>query len=492
LKTNNQTVYPNLVAKNASILLLTDITSKILQVGLSVVIARKLGASDLGLLRYAIAFVTMLSFIPDAGLGTYINREASRYPEKSGIFFINFVFAKAIFSILTFLIILSSLYFQGKEYDWSIIILAGLIMLLDSFIRFYTAFFRGFQKAEYEARILISENLLMALTGIIIISLGFGLVFMMKIRLFVVLLVFIIGLLILKKKILQPPFKFSITLCLNLLKSAIPFTILLILIKINANIGIVLLTNIKGTVSTGWYSAALSLTGIFQFIPTSVGGAILPAMTKFAKFGDINNLELTLSRSIKYIMILVVPIAVGTTILADKIILLVFGETFTPAIITLKILIWLVILSFSNSIFNVAFSAIDKEKRFVKIQFAATVINILLCITLIPLLGHNGVALSITSSQLIVFITSMIYISKYYNNVKILSIMQKPAIAAFIMLICLLLFQSLPLLLILVISVGVYIVSLFFINVFDSDELNMIKTYLIKLPNKFFNRSGSN
>lgn len=471
-----------IIAKNASILVVTDIVSKLLRTVLAIMIARKLGASDLGLLAYAIAFSELFSFLPGFGLKNFINREVAKHPEKSGRYFSNLVFAKLILSLATCFIILITSYIlkMGPEI-FTIVIITSSIMIFDSFLVFYTAFFRGFQKAEYEALILISVNFLVASTGIVIIGLGYGLLIMMIVRLIVTTMIFIAGFIILKMKILIPPFSLQKSFCIRLLKSASPFTVLSILIIINAHIGIVLLTQLKGTLYTGWYIAALKLCGIFQFIPASVAGAILPAMTKFAKEENMVSLYKTYQKSVKYLLMLVLPIAVGTCLLSKKIILLIYTEDFVQSIFTLRILIWLIVLAFTNTIFNAAFSSIGREKDFVRIQILGSILNISLCLLLIPRIGHNGVAVATVSSQLGVFILASIGISNYYQDSKIISLGFKPILATLTMGTFIIFISNFNIFIVVPIAVVIYCFSLFMFKSFDDEELAVLRVGVTKL-----------
>ena len=469
------------IAKNATILLLADIVSKVLQTLLSIIIARKLGSSELGLLRYAISFTVIFSFIPNFGFKTFINREVSKYPEKSGIYFSNLALVKLILSFFTFLIIFVSSAIMHAGYDQLMLVsMAALVMLLDSFIQFYTAFFRGFQKAEYEGLLRISLNFLIALTGIVIVSMGHGIILLMIVRLAVTFIIFVVGFLMIKIKIVSPPFTLRASSCASLIKSALPFTILTLLVVVNANIGIVLLTNMKSTTDTGWYTAALNLCGIFQFIPASIAGAILPAMTRFAREKDLQSLSSTLRKAIKCILIIVLPIAAGTTFLSDKIIIYIYGLEYSSAIFTLRILIWMIVLSFPNTIFNAALSSIDEEKKFVRVQAFGTALNILLCALLIPHLGHDGLAISVISSQFVVFVFALFYLSKYFTKINLSSIGCKPILATLFMLLGLIVAKDLHVLISVTTGFIIYVMFLLILKVFDTTEINFIKAGFLK------------
>ncbi len=471
-----------LIAKNAGILFITDIASKAMKIGLTIIIARKLGVAELGVLGTALAFAELFSFIPNFGFKNFINREVARYPEKSGVYFSNIFLIKLVLSIFTLsAIIIVSLFIPFQSENILLYSVAAIVMLAESFIQFYTAFFRGAQKAEYEALILTTEGLLVAGSGIIVIWLGYGILNMLLIRFLVTLIVIVGGSHILKNKILKSPFTISYTRSVELLRSSVPFTILAILVIINSQSGVVLLSYLKGPVATGLYLAAFKLCGIFQFIPASVAGAILPAMTQFAKENQIQNLTKTFSKAIKYLLIFVLPIAAAVSILADKIIILLYNQDYVDSIFTLRVLIWVIVLSFSNTIFNVAFLSINREKRFVQVQVVGTILFLTTCLVLIPLIGHNGLAIAAVSTQFIVFIVPAFLIKRYITNFKLASIGFRPILAAIIMMSIIFLISSMNFYLILVIAVLIYFISLLGLKSFDADEIALFKTGINRL-----------
>ncbi|MCI0514437.1 flippase [candidate division KSB1 bacterium] len=470
------------VAKNAGILLITDILSKVLLTVLSILVARMLGAIEFGVLGAAIAFSEMFSFLPNFGFKNYVNREVAKYPEKSGLYFSNIALMKAGLSLGTLALILFAAHFMNMDaHKYSIVVLATLIMLLESYIQFYTAFFRGFQKAEYEAAILVSQNFLIAIAGIVTVWLGYGLFAVMLVRTIAVTAVFIYGFLLLRAKILQPPYTLRRSLGIELLKASTPFTVLAALIVINAHVGIVLLNSIKGDEITGWYKAAFNLCGIFQFIPASVAGAILPAMTRFSKDLQFARAEKIFNRSIKYLLLLVLPVAAGTTVLADKIILFLYQEAFVPSILTLRILIWIIVLSFSNTIFNVAFLSIDREKNFMRVQILGTLVYIGMCVAFIPSLGHNGLALAAVAAQFAVFLTSAVMLARVFPGFNFRAIALKPLLASCLMALLAFACQSMHLFFILPVAAGSYLLLLLLLKTFDGEEIALFKTGMLRL-----------
>ena len=144
------------IAKNVSSLVTADIITIILEAVLTIFIARKLGASNLGLLAFAISFTRVSSLFIRFGFKNLISRDIAKDPSKTSVYLGNIFFIKLVFSIIIFTIILSILHFTKSQQEKTIIVmLASFIMILDAYIEFFNAFFRGHQKAEYEALVKI-------------------------------------------------------------------------------------------------------------------------------------------------------------------------------------------------------------------------------------------------------------------------------------------------------------------------------------------------
>ena len=89
----------------------------------------------------------------------------------------------------------------------------------------------------------------------------------------------------------------------------------------------------------GWYGAAHKLLDVFLFIPVAFAGAALPAITKAGQAPDNQRAHLT-GQSARVLLILALPIAVGISTLADRILILIYGPAFEPGALCLRILIW--------------------------------------------------------------------------------------------------------------------------------------------------------
>ena len=90
------------IAKNTSLLALSNIISAVLVFFLMVYIARYLGEIEFGKYSFAISFTGLFAILVDLGMYNYTIREIARNKELVNKFLSNVLFIKIILSILTF------------------------------------------------------------------------------------------------------------------------------------------------------------------------------------------------------------------------------------------------------------------------------------------------------------------------------------------------------------------------------------------------------
>jgi len=113
---------------------------------------------------------------------------------------------------------------------------------------------------------------------------------------------------------------------------------------------------------------------------------------------------------------LVLPIGIAGVILSDRIIMLIWGEAFSQAVLSLQILIWAGILCLFAMMGGYCLIAIDKQKISTYITAAAAITNIILNLLLIPRFSHIGASISITVTEFMVAFVAFFYVCK---NLKI-------------------------------------------------------------------------
>jgi O-antigen/teichoic acid export membrane protein len=193
----------------------------------------------------------------------------------------------------------------------------------------------------------------------------------------------------------------------------------------------------------GYYRVAFILVvSIAALLPFS--GILLPIFTQIHG----KRLDRGFQKSLRYLLILALPMSVGIIIISKYIILVLYGKEYLPASITLMVLSPLIIISPLILLYSTIFQAKEKPKLLANSAIISLLINISLNYFLIKILlgiGQNyaligaGIATLVSN---IFFLTVLIF--KTNSNFKIKSdykIIPKSAFATAIMAVFLLLFM---------------------------------------------------
>ena len=189
----------------------------------------------------------------------------------------------------------------------------------------------------------------------------------------------------------------------------------------------------RTTAEVGIYSAAANIIIALIFIPAMYGNSIYPVLSRFYVTSK-ESLKFAYERSVKYMVILGMPIAAGIYLLSDKIIVFLYGSQYLASATALSILSGYLFLKFINPMTGFTLIAIDKQSSRLFGQGAAALINIVLNFVLIPAYGFIGAAVATLITEIIFFILYTSFIIKNgfeFNFVK--SFIYKPLIAVGIM-----------------------------------------------------------
>ena len=174
---------------------------------------------------------------------------------------------------------------------------------------------------------------------------------------------------------------------------AVPFALASIFGRVYSYIDSILLSKLAGDVAVGWYSIPYKITYAFQFMPLALMATLYPKFSEyFAK--DKKRLAFTFERAIKYLMIIVFPIAIGVGVLARDIILSLYTTEYLNSILPLQILLAGLVFSYLSFPVGSFLNASNRQVTQTIIVFFVMVINIILNIILIPKIGVVGAAIS--------------------------------------------------------------------------------------------------
>lgn len=187
------------------------------------------------------------------------------------------------------------------------------------------------------------------------------------------------------------------------LLQAAPFFVPNIIAAVGGKIGTVLLSKFAPQASLGYFGAAGSLTDRLVVIGDGICTAIYPTLTVLYQKSQEDAAKL-FKRFFEYLVMLALPIAVGTTLLARPIISLVCGKAFEGAAPVLIVSVWGLATTFVTSIQFWTLGALHKERIGARIAIMSTVVCVVCNVVFIPLWAEVGTALASLVSTVLSFI----------------------------------------------------------------------------------------
>jgi O-antigen/teichoic acid export membrane protein len=239
----------------------------------------------------------------------------------------------------------------------------------------------------------------------------------------------------------------------------------------------VILSALQNPGEAGLYNASYRMLLTIYIIPGALSYAVFPLMARYY-VKDRPMAELTMEKSIKYLFVLGIPIAVATALLAERFILLLYGDSFLSAAVGLRLMIWSIPFYFANVIFNNYFNVANKQTVYtiacILMALISTVLN-LLFVPRLGLIAASSIRILTDLSGFIFFI-SQISLTGYKIKWKssLLTVI-KIIGACVIMALFINFLYNLNLLILMVFSVFIYFISLLALKMLDANDMKIIR-----------------
>jgi O-antigen/teichoic acid export membrane protein len=390
--------------------------SKIIRAVTVIYAARILGVSGYGIFSYALGVATFFTIFSDIGLSPLFVRELSavksekergrlesnNYEQRE--YFSNIFLLKIILLLITILMVvfIAPLFTTINEAR-ALLPIAALLLAADSLRGFMVSFSRSENRMEIEALITI-------LTEVFITGLSLFVLFKFpsdKNLLIAYSTGSAIGMLISVwifreqlKKYLVKLRGFNHKILMRIFSFSWPFAILGLFSPFMLNIDIIIVSWFRPVSDLGFYAAAqkpiLLLYGIPGFLATSV----FPIIVNLIKKNESQKLKVLLEKSIQATMVIAIPMLIGGIILAEEIIILLFGNQYIGATLAFQLLLFTFIFVFPGSIIENVIFAFNQQRIFLISIIGGSLINVVFDLLLIPPYGIAGSAVATILSLL--------------------------------------------------------------------------------------------
>ena len=397
--------------KNSSWMMISQVITSICAFVWTILIARYLGASDFGIMSFAISFSTIINIFLDLGISTYATRDISRNNELASDYLGKLIPLKILLSLIVLVISLIILSLMSKSYlTTTITLIFVLEVAFMSLSGLLQGVFQAFGKTKYQALGNVVYSLMLLIFVLITIYFKLGLIFIACSYALSFLTLLIYSYTKTLNQITIPKFNIDYTFCKKAVKLSIPFALSGFFYTIYFSIDTVMLSYLSGDYATGIYNASYKIINVLTTFFPVYQAVVFPLMSKLFE-GCKYLLKLSYAKSIKYLLLIIIPITLGISLYATPLVTLIYGNEYLMSGPVMQVLIWTVSFLFVNGAASTLLNASNKEVSVTKIYCVAAVFNICLNLILIPNYSYHGAALATVLSEILICVL-MVYVVK--------------------------------------------------------------------------------
>ncbi len=389
-------------------------------------VARHLGSADFGKYSFAFAFAGLFVIFTDMGLHTLFIKEVAREKEKAGKLMGNLLAIKFVLALITFFILFIIINLMNYPLETKrLVYIMGIFVMGTSLLDLFNSLFRAFERMEYEALIMFLNRLVVVASGIFALYLGCGLEGFAIAILAANLLTVIPSSFLAFKNISTPVLEIDMVLWKHLFKEATSIGLMMLFTTIYLKADTVILSIMKSDSAVGLYSAPHRLIEALIIFPTFFLAALFPVFTRFYQ-SSRDSLFKAYESSFKFLLIIGLPMAVATTVMAEKFTMTIFGRGFINSAIILSILIWACLFIFLNTLLSYLIIAMGRQKLNIISFGISALTNVILNFILIPSYSYIGASIALVISQTILFALNFIFVSSGLSRLPLHRIVLKP------------------------------------------------------------------
>lgn len=184
------------------------------------------------------------------------------------------------------------------------------------------------------------------------------------------------------------------------IRAGLPFGLISLALTIAFSIDTVMLSRVVSPNEVGWYNVGYGLVRSVVALLTAFSVAMVPSLSKIYAT-DTAQVERWYYRSVKFILLLSTPMAVGGMLVAFPLFAFLYTPDFKPAALGLQILIWDAPLLMFTAFCGNMTTVVGEERAAARIYSINAVANVLLNWYAIPRFGLIGAALVTVTTDLI-------------------------------------------------------------------------------------------
>lgn len=390
------------VARNTGWLVIQPLLLNAVSVFAMGYITRTLGTEDYGKFTLAFVFAAMFAPFSNMGLRSVTVRDIAEDKSATTTHMAKMLVTRTALSFAAAAALgVATLFLGYDSLTVKLSMIAAITLIVQAVSSTFHDAFQAHERMSFVAYSQFVGGSALTLLSCLVLFLGFGVVALT--------VTYVVGGLItlavaiyLMRRVAPLELSFDFGYARQKLVQAAPFFVPNIIAVVGGKIGTVLLSKFATETSVGFFGAATSLTDRLAVISDGVCTAIYPTLTVLYATSRLDAANL-FKRFFGYLVILALPIGVGTSLLARPIMTLVCGSAFEGAGPVLIVSVWGLAASFVTSIQFWALGAMHLERIGARVAILSTVVCVVCNVIFIPLWAEVGTALASLVSTLFSF-----------------------------------------------------------------------------------------
>jgi O-antigen/teichoic acid export membrane protein len=396
----------------------------------TIFVPRALGPRGLGELTIAYAVTGVVSVVISLGIGTLMVKEIARDHQKTPWLVGTAMLVRAAFVVPSIAVVGLYIHFARSGGEQALVLwLAAASMTLALFTGPFQAAFQGHERMEYLVYGDVLTKAVVSVASIALVLIGFGVVAVMAVGLVVAAMVMLLNawwsrnMFGLDWHITRDRVRFLVI-------GSLPYWMTGLVLTFYLWVDSVMLSLMSSDVVVGWYAVPTKLFSTLLFVPVILATAWLPRLS--AAFRDgVDPLRRVGKPALELVLVLSLPVAIGTAMIAKPLIADIYGAAFAPSVWVLIFLALTLPPTYFNIIANQVLIAANRQLDWTKVMVGAAVINPILNLFLIRYFQssqlHNGAigaAISLLATEVGMALVGLLLLPRILDSRSVLRLVR--------------------------------------------------------------------
>jgi len=389
------------IASQATLQLAVRLLNVALGVVATAVLARTLGTSDFGVWSTALAYVGVFAFLNDFGFPQVGIQRMAAEPEREGEWLGALAALRTLGALGALVLCVAGIpFFLDPEGDVRVLALIFSVTVFAAAPQAFLAVFTSRLRTGITMLMLSLQGVAWTGTAVAIAATGGG---VLEFAWGFVAVAVVVGAvqIAVTRHLATIALRAGRALWKPLFRVALPLGLAGVMVTVYYRIDAVLVFNISGAEEAGYYGAAYRVMDPLHVLPTAVMTSIFPVVAALHGI-DRARVGRLVQSGLDFLVIVSLPIFVGSIAVAEPLMATIFGDGFERAADVLPILLFAFMWVALGYLSGYLIPVVHLQWWFAGLALAGVVVNIGLNLVLIPPHGAVGAAIATVFTEMLI------------------------------------------------------------------------------------------